>query len=685
MHQIENKINTLVDILDQLVIFVGKHSRVNLGKTSQLLQQYSSQFQTLGSNEGLKSAITKFKAYYVVAVKISLGVPFEPIPFTKANAKGVPKVLIPFLPLLQGDKWSKRVALTLLRIHTLYTLPVDYGTLSAITSGRKKDTIGVETQIGGFIAENLQPLPRNVIKEYDASYSIVAGPNGPSVLSSHLDTTALANEGHLGTVRELLAALSHPLLPSFDRMSGFEPTKDIPLKSGKLSFIQENGGKTRVIAIVDFWSQQALKVLHLAMMKFISRLPTDSTFDQNKGFKRAMELSQGKSCYSYDLSSATDRFPLSLQTQVIRSFFGGTIADLWTKLMKRDFAVSRIKTGTKGKMEEIPEKIKWEVGQPLGAYSSWVTFSITHHLLIQYVASQVCSCYKGLWSFTDYQILGDDVVIWDSDVALGYHKILGEIDVEINLSKSLVSPGKSAGEFCKRLFSEGIELSPIPLTMLQSAKGSVYHLPALIEALYQRWKVPGILAEHWAINTYRITNRDILSVLIGFRDLISGGNSWPWCTQSRTSTLVELKRFLIEQQSDMYSLLTSRSKLQGSLLVLPLNDLGELVFAFAKVGVEVSASLLLNEDGSYSEDLHPLILSFLYHHKLQADPGVITDSGNHNLTDSGAFKRMRHTPSASLDLFFLKTKRRRIVETGQIALAFYYKIHPKGGLFPSAS
>lgn len=683
MHKYENKINTIVNILDQLVTFIGKFSNVKLGNAKALLINYSSKFHHLAKHEGMKSAITKFKAYYNIAVKLSLGLPFDAIPFTKANGDGVPKVLIPFIPWLKGDKWSKRIALTILRVHTLYTLPVDYSTISTIISDRMKDTSKIESKIKDFISMHITTLNLSVIKEYDASYSIVAGPNGPSVLASHLDTTALANEGFLGTVRELLAALKHPLLPSFDRMSGFEPTKSIPLKTGKLSFLQENGGKTRIIAIVDFWSQQALKVLHTAMMKYISRLPTDSTFDQNKGFNRAMNMSKGKPSYSYDLSSATDRFPITLQVQLIKSFFGANIAQLWEKLMKRDFAITPPKGGFKD--QTIPERVAWKVGQPLGAYSSWVTFSITHHLLVQYVASQVKSNYKELWSFTDYQILGDDIVIWDSDVALGYEKVLDELDVPINKSKSIISPEKSTGEFCKRLFSEGIEISPLPLTMLQSAKSSVYHIPALLEALYQRWKVPGILAEHWALNTYNITNRDILSVLIGFRDLISGGNSWPWCMQSRTSTLVELKRFLIAQQSDMYSLLSSRSKLKGSLLSLPLESIDELVFAFAKIGVEVSASLLLNEDGTYSEDLHPLILNFLYNHKLQADPTHLDEKGTVSLTDEGAFKRMRHIPSASLDLFFLKTKRRRIVETGQIALAFFYKVHPKGGLFPSAS
>lgn len=669
--------------MTHLIHLVEKLSGKPLNGLTTHFTLYCQRFLKLKSDEGLKSAISKFKSYYVIAVKISLGLPFEPLKFTRANRLGVPRALIPFYPYLTGGKWSKRIALTLLRIHTLYTLPIDYSVLKNITDPRSKDITEPVNKITAFMQDNLQRLEIKEIREYDASFSIVAGPNGPSVLSAHLDIYALANEGLLGTVRELYAHLKHPLAPSLDRMGTFEPTKSADqLRSGRLSFLQEHGGKTRVIAIVDFWTQQALKVLHLRMMEFIRTLVTDCTFDQNKGFNRVLSKSKGRPCYSYDLSSATDRFPLVLQTELIKCFFGPTTARLWEKLLKRKFSIKH----PKGKvLEGVPQEVEWSVGQPLGAYSSWVTFSITHHILIQYIASQVKTNYKGIWSFNDYQILGDDIVIWDKDVAVGYSELLDKLDVKINLDKSIISPEKGSGEFCKRLFLEGVELSPLPLTMIESSLKSIYNLPGLVIEMTHRWKVPEFQAEHWALSAYNITNRDILGVLIGFRHLISGGNAWPWCQWDRTITLMELKKYLIDQQSDMYSLLSSRSKVTGSVLSLPLESIDDLVFAFAKLGIEVSASLLLNEDGSYSEDLHPLILCFLYHHKLQANPGTHSEQGFVNLTDAGAYKSMRHIPSASLDLFFLKTKRRRIKETGQIAVNFYYKKYTKGGLFPSTN
>jgi hypothetical protein len=52
------------------------------------------------------------------------------------------------------------------------------------------------------------------------------------------------------------------------------------------------------------------------------------------------------------------------------------------------------------------KKVRYGTGQPMGLYSSWASFSLTHHLLIKYLAKE-----KGINSFSSYQILGDDVVI----------------------------------------------------------------------------------------------------------------------------------------------------------------------------------------------------------------------------------------------------------------------------------
>lgn len=59
--------------------------------------------------------------------------------------------------------------------------------------------------------------------------------------------------------------------------------------------------------------------------------------------------------------------------------------------------------------------VRYSVGQPMGFYSSWAVFALTHHAFVEFAAHR-----KGYKSFRDYSLLGDDIVIWNRDVALEY-------------------------------------------------------------------------------------------------------------------------------------------------------------------------------------------------------------------------------------------------------------------------
>lgn len=77
----------------------------------------------------------------------------------------------------------------------------------------------------------------------------------------------------------------------------------------------------------------------------------------------------------------------------------------------------------------------YAVGQPMGAYSSWATFTLCHHLVVQYSAKQVGkpTFFKG------YRILGDDIVIMDKEVAQQYRTNITILGVSISEAKSHVS------------------------------------------------------------------------------------------------------------------------------------------------------------------------------------------------------------------------------------------------------
>jgi len=70
----------------------------------------------------------------------------------------------------------------------------------------------------------------------------------------------------------------------------------------------------------------------------------------------------------------------------------------------------------------------------MGAYSSWASLALTHHCIIHLAAVN-----KGLETFSDYCILGDDVVIMNELVAEEYLRLMELLGVNINLAKSVQS------------------------------------------------------------------------------------------------------------------------------------------------------------------------------------------------------------------------------------------------------
>lgn len=93
--------------------------------------------------------------------------------------------------------------------------------------------------------------------------------------------------------------------------------------------------------------------------------------------------------------------------------------------------------------------------------------ALTHHAIVQIAARRT-----GIRSwFTEYAVLGDDIVIASAPVAEAYRILMEDLGVDINLSKSLVS-SIGACEFAKKLIIEGVDFSPLGpksiLEMIQS-------------------------------------------------------------------------------------------------------------------------------------------------------------------------------------------------------------------------
>lgn len=122
--------------------------------------------------------------------------------------------------------------------------------------------------------------------------------------------------------------------------------------------------------MTNWWIQIALHPLHKSIFYLLALLPTDGTFDQSSPIMRLVSKDIKDSFYSLDLSAATDRLPLELQVQILSMFIGSEAATMWKTLLSVPYSFSQ------GSFET---SVRYAVGQPMGAYSSWAMLALTHH------------------------------------------------------------------------------------------------------------------------------------------------------------------------------------------------------------------------------------------------------------------------------------------------------------------
>jgi len=163
---------------------------------------------------------------------------------------------------------------------------------------------------------------------------------------------------------------------------------------GQLFQKEEAAGKMRTFAIVDTWTQTILNPLHSYLSNLLKKIPQDGTASHLLAFDRVRAKTQQFGCsYGYDLSSATDRLPISIQTKLLGGLFGEDFGKHWAKfLIGRPYYLL-------GKNQK-PDSFHYAVGQPMGARSSFVMLGLTHHMLVQYAASKLHTSINNNGNFT---------------------------------------------------------------------------------------------------------------------------------------------------------------------------------------------------------------------------------------------------------------------------------------------
>lgn len=445
-------------------------------------------FDSWVKNEGKRTAVLRLKQIYHVVLNRSLGQTPPNYPFL-ATSRGFPRHVLYLEPLTSSPEGLQAV-LTLLGIWRGVRAP-GVPDLSTITSTSKSEPLDT------IVSAAMKEIPRKwkfrtaELSQVNHFYKTTFGPNGKALYTSLSDLKALKKDEHLlSSIQEILDITdSEEYSEYLEELVENVNLEEIPDKvsHSRLSIKRELGGKDRIFAMLDYFTQCTLRPLHKKLAKILADIPSDATFDQDKAALDIMswtEASQPET-FSYDLSAATDRFPIAFQTKMLEELCGdSSLAAAWTDLMvNRTFDFRKL------------SGIKYSVGQPMGAYSSWPMFALSHHLIVLLSAKQA-----GI-RHPKYKILGDDIVLSSEALAKCYLHNMKHLGVDISYSKSVT--GKVA-EFAKRLFYQGREITPIPVK--------------LISATLRDYRLIGTLMQR-IVNSCSPTCGDFNTVQANFRKL----------------------------------------------------------------------------------------------------------------------------------------------------------------------
>nr|UPW42141.1 MAG: putative RNA dependent RNA polymerase [Zhejiang mito-like virus 10] len=363
------------------------------------------------------------------------------------DTSGWPKVLLFLKPLSNGSLEQRKFLMTILCLSRtlkpkgkeLRKLTPDY---ESITRPGKITKVIPTGFINEFVSKYKLKCDHPKFDESKDIYlSNKAGPHGKASLS--------AMDGLLKYTYPLMQWIYHLTdeegVNYFNRSYSYAWEKNLGEGKkglGKLSFIFDPECKLRIVAIVDYYTQLYLKPIHEKIFIKLKNLPQDRTFTQDPFMKWKDDEN---SFWSLDLSSATDRYPIQLQRRLLEKVFSDNLAKSWMNILStREFTT--------------PEgnKLRYSAGQPMGSYSSWAAFTLTHHLVVHW-----CAKLEGIDNFSDYILLGDDIVIKNDRVAKRYIEWTNYLGVDISEHKTHVS--KDTYEFAKRWICKGKEITGIPM------------------------------------------------------------------------------------------------------------------------------------------------------------------------------------------------------------------------------
>jgi hypothetical protein len=236
------------------------------------------------------------------------------------------------------------------------------------------------------------------------------------------------------------------ILPSWLIRLRIEPDESfgIDWPFGYVDHRIQSDGKVRWFYSAPPWQNEMLKQYSKSLYQYLRGVREDCTFDQESGVVRVQQwIKQGRTCYSIDLSAATDAFPWTVTKIALRTLSSApswkTFTTLYESLVLKPGAIIR----TRMCPHELAH-VTWTKGQPLGSQASFAMFALSHHFLVRKLFSA-----RGKRWEDQYVILGDDIVISDEEVSRDYRDLMRHLGVNISESKSVSSP--RVAEFAGRV------------------------------------------------------------------------------------------------------------------------------------------------------------------------------------------------------------------------------------------
>jgi hypothetical protein len=495
------------------------------------LSEYIQFYEKMCLSKGPGYTVKWFKSLHSIASRYMSNHTFPKMDYvTLHKSHGIPLLFNKVLPLMDGTLQERQCILFLVQFYKLAKVEnVDDISVDTII---EKDSIELDNRItpGSYLrkasinegyTEKRSRIISNCFKQvleemfpekgsYKRLESIRAlstlhistrnGPNGLSLLTAPIDWIALGKDKKLKTaIIDMSRLLRNKSLNMVLGCFRLMPTKIIENKkkllqhTSKLSTKVEPGGKMRVFAIGDWFSQSVLKGFHNYIFSVLSKYVNDGTMSHSKLASKISvwttdEEIYRKGIYSVDLTAATDLLPCLFQKEIVFKIAGRRFAELWYTIMsQREFVFNDLNL----------LHVKYGKGQPMGLYSSWGMLAITHHVVCRTALKLSNIRYDE--DSIQFGIIGDDIALYGQKFYKNYLLLMSTLlRVPINQVKGFTpdtvsdfNPIKdnlmtNVVEIAKRIFYNGEELTTITPNSAMAGLEKSESFPSMLNELSNR-------------------------------------------------------------------------------------------------------------------------------------------------------------------------------------------------------